>query len=173
MRLIVGLGNPGKEYKKTRHNAGFLTVDRLCKKKGLQFERSRKLKAEVAKGDELIILKPRTYMNLSGLSVKEAKNSYGAGLNQILIVSDDTALPFGELRMRKSGSSGGHKGLKNIEELLQSQEYTRLRLGIGKPREGQLLEEYVLEPFGSEEQEGLEKMIEEAVTIIEEWSQNE
>lgn len=135
VKIIVGLGNPGPEYAATRHNIGFMVVDRL--KRELHATETRKrFRAEIAEafvgGEKLVLLKPQTYMNLSGISAREAAQWYKAALEDILVVVDDIELPFGASRMRSGGSSGGHNGLKSIAAELGSDQYPRLRLGVGR-----------------------------------------
>ena len=132
--LIVGLGNPGPEYELTRHNIGFLTLDRLAEQQGCTFRPDRL--AEVAdfkyKGRSIHLIKPSTYMNLSGKAVNYWLQSFKVAKENLLVVVDDIALPFGTLRLRAKGSSAGHNGLKNIEDLSGGQDYARLRMGVGK-----------------------------------------
>ena len=131
--LIVGLGNPGPKYELTRHNIGFLTLDRLAGQKGEVFEVSRL--AEVSsvkhKGRTLYLIKPTTFMNLSGKAVNYWLQELKIPKENLLVLTDDIALPFGTLRMRAKGSSAGHNGLKNIEQLTGGQNYPRLRMGVG------------------------------------------
>lgn len=170
MNLIVGLGNPGKKYANTRHNIGFMVVDELARIKNILFKKEAKFKGEIAKAaaEEIFVLKPLTYMNLSGESVRAVTDYYQIPLENILVVSDDFALPFGELRLRPGGSSGGQNGLKSIEEELQTNQYPRLRFGIGSPN-GQPAEDYVLEAFTKAEEKALTEIIERAVNAIETW----
>ena len=135
VKIIVGLGNPGQEYAATRHNIGFMVVDRL--KRELHATDTRKrFRAEIAEafvgGERLVLMKPQTYMNLSGVSAREAARWYKASLEDIVVVVDDIELPFGTSRMRAGGSSGGHNGLKSIAAELGSDQYPRLRLGVGR-----------------------------------------
>lgn len=135
VKIIVGLGNPGQEYAGTRHNIGFMVVDRL--KRELHAPDTRKrFRAELSEvyvgGEKLVLVKPQTYMNLSGISAREAAQWYKASLEDILVVVDDIELPFGASRMRAGGSSGGHNGLKSIAAELGSDQYPRLRLGVGR-----------------------------------------
>jgi len=165
----VGLGNPGVAYKYTRHNIGFLIADAFCEKHKLVFTKKAKFKASEAKGNNTFVIKPETYMNLSGESVQSVMHFYKLALEGLLVISDDVALPFGELRLRAAGSAGGHNGLKSIEYSLQSQSWARLRIGVGAPRQSQPLEEYVLEPFNALERESLVQVIDKAVDAIESW----
>lgn len=170
--LIVGLGNPGKTYDNTRHNIGFEIVDAIAKQAELKFSKAKAFKAEVAKGEKkqgtIYLLKPQTYMNLSGEAVSLFVSYHQIPLEQILVITDDFALPFGELRLKPKGSSGGHNGLKDIELRLQTQEYPRLRIGIGDPG---LLSwpDYVLEKFTPEEKKTLPDVLERAVEAVELW----
>lgn len=170
--LIVGLGNPGKKYDSTRHNLGQMVLSAFAAKHSLAFKKERDLKGEIAKGNwkggKVFLLFPTTYMNLSGQAVKKTMSFYKIPTDEVLILSDDVALPFGTLRFRKKGSAGGHNGLKSIEESLGTQEYQRLKLGIGEPSVG-YLEDYVLMPFTKEEQEKIPEITTQAVNFIEEW----
>ena len=143
--LIVGLGNIGSEYAGTRHNIGFRVLDALAKASNLVFEDKRygAVASLSLKGQQLVLLKPSTYMNLSGNAVRYWMNKENVPLERILVVVDDLALPFGALRMKPSGSDAGHNGLKNIASVLGTQAYARLRFGIGNdfPRGGQFTEE--------------------------------
>lgn len=134
MKLIVGLGNPGKEYEKTRHNAGFMCIDEVAKKCNLSFD-TKKFKALIAtgfvNGEKVILMKPQTYMNLSGEAVGECVRFYDIDSDDILVLVDDLDLPVGKIRLRTKGSSGGQNGLKNIIAHLGTQEFKRVRIGIG------------------------------------------
>ncbi len=164
--LIVGLGNIGKEYDGTRHNIGFRVLDALAKASNLVFEDKRygAITTLSVKGQQLVLLKPSTYMNLSGNAVRYWMNQENIPLERLLIVVDDLSLPFGTLRMKPSGSDGGHNGLKHIAAVLGTQAYARLRFGIGNdfPRGGQV--DYVLGQFT---EENLQTM-EERLTIADE-----
>ena len=151
--LIVGLGNIGSEYAGTRHNIGFRVLDALAKASNLVFEDKRygAVASLSLKGQQLVLLKPSTYMNLSGNAVRYWMNKENVPLERILVVVDDLALPFGALRMKPSGSDAGHNGLKNIASVLGTQAYARLRFGIGNdfPRGGQI--GFVLGQFTEED----------------------
>jgi len=174
--LIVGLGNPGKKYEFTRHNFGQMVLYAFAEKNHFSFKKEREFKGEVAKGTwkkgKIFLLFPTTYMNLSGQAVRKIVDFYKISLENILIISDDAALPFGNHRFRDKGSAGGHNGLKSIEESLGTQDYQRLKLGVGEPLVG-FLEDYVLSPFTKEEQEKLPEMITQGVTFLEEWLSRE
>lgn len=135
VKIIVGLGNPGQEYAATRHNIGFMVVDRLRRELHAAETRKR-FRAEIAEafvgGEKLVLMKPQTYMNLSGISAREAAQWYKVAIDDILVVVDDIELPFGASRMRGGGSSGGHNGLKSLAAELGSDQYPRLRLGVGR-----------------------------------------
>lgn len=177
-RLIVGLGNPGRAYEKTRHNIGFMVVEALAKKWGLEWKKSLRLQGAVAlKKDEdgerteVVLLMPQTYMNLSGESVRKAVQKHGLNIDELLIVVDDVEIAFGTLRLRSQGSSGGHNGLKSVEGCLLSRDYPRLRMGIGPQirEEREMLEEFVLSPFSAEEQKMLAAFIEKGCLAVEQW----
>jgi len=136
MKLIVGLGNPGKTYTNNRHNIGFMCLSHFAKTQGISFDKkqgkARIGSGEVA-GNQLLLARPQTYMNHSGQSVSRLVNKYKIGLNDILIIHDDLDLPLGTIRFRQSGSSGGHKGVDSIIYELESQDFPRLKVGIGRP----------------------------------------
>ena len=166
--LIVGLGNIGKEYDGTRHNIGFMVLDALAKASNLVFEDKRygAITTLSVKGQQLVLLKPSTYMNLSGNAVRYWMNQENIPLERLLIVVDDLSLPFGTLRMKPSGSDGGHNGLKHIAAVLGTQAYARLRFGIGNdfPRGGQV--DYVLGQFTEENLQTMEERLTVADEMI-------
>jgi len=170
--LIVGLGNPGREYDLTRHNLGQIVLFAFAKKCSLFFKKKRELKGDIAKGiwndKRIVLLFPTTYINLSGQSIRKVINFYKIPIDKVLILSDDAALSFGKIRFRKKGTSGGHNGLKNIEESLGTNDYQRLKLGIGMPSMG-CLEDYVLKSFTDKEQEKIPEITAQAIDMIEEW----
>ena len=159
--LIVGLGNIGSEYAGTRHNIGFRVLDALAKASNLVFEDKRygAVASLSLKGQQLVLLKPSTYMNLSGNAVRYWMNKENVPLERILVVVDDLALPFGALRMKPSGSDAGHNGLKNIASVLGTQAYARLRFGIGNdfPRGGQI--GFVLGQFTEEDLKTMDERV--------------
>lgn len=170
--LIAGLGNIGAEYELTRHNIGFLVLDRLAEAHGVEFELNRYAeKSEFKyKGKNLHLIKPTTYMNLSGKAVAYWLRELKIETNRLLVVVDDVALPFGSLRLRPRGSSAGHNGLKNIEEILGTQNYARLRFGIGSNyRKGQQAN-YVLSNFEQEEFNQLPEIMDKGCKIIESFA---
>ena len=169
MKILLGLGNPGKEYHWTRHNIGFLVLDFLARRHGLAFKKGRGQYVECTfhlNGERIVAAKPITYMNLSGLAAREIVRFYKLeNLHDFLVIVDDFHLPFGMLRFRKSGSDGGQKGLRSIFDQLGTQEFPRLRVGIGDhvgdPKA------YVLQPFSPEEFEKLPTILHHAVDGIE------
>lgn len=166
--LIVGLGNIGSEYVNTRHNIGFKILDFLAKKEGLSFETVKlgSLAQYKYKGRTFLLLKPNTYMNLSGKSVKYWMDKENIPLENILVITDDLNLSFGTIRIRKKGSDGGHNGLKNINLVLNTQEYTRFRFGISDEfKKGQQID-YVLGDWDDTEKEKLPERLELASEII-------
>ena len=166
--LIVGLGNIGSEYAGTRHNIGFRVLDALAKASNLVFEDKRygAVASLSLKGQQLVLLKPSTYMNLSGNAVRYWMNKENVPLERILVVVDDLALPFGALRMKPSGSDAGHNGLKNIASVLGTQAYARLRFGIGNdfPRGGQI--GFVLGQFTEEDLKTMDERVGVACEMI-------
>ena len=170
--LIIGLGNIGDEYANTRHNIGFDIADELAKNHNASFETQRH--ADYAhlsiKGRQLHVIKPNTYMNLSGKAVRYWMNELEIKVDSIFVLVDDLAIDFGKLRIRGNGSDAGHNGLKNINELLQTQNYPRLRFGIGNnyPKGRQV--DYVLGKFNNEEQKFLPELIDKSVKSIESFA---
>jgi PTH1 family peptidyl-tRNA hydrolase len=152
--LIVGLGNPGREYLRSRHNVGFLCVDGLTKRWGFAFGRQR-ARAEVAdgnfRGQRVILAEPQTYMNNSGESVRGLTRMYGIEPNNLLVVYDDMDLPFGRIRLRDQGSSGGHRGIQSIIDSLGTNQFPRLRIGVGRPPAGAEPIDHVLKSFSLSE----------------------
>jgi len=171
--LIVGLGNPGAEYAKTRHNAGFLLVEKLAAQWQSDWTNERKFRARIAKADRdgkrILLCEPQTFMNLSGETVGALVNFYQLPLKQILVAVDDADLPFGEIRLRASGSSGGHHGLESIEQHLASRQFARLRIGIGRQDGAREIMDFVLGKFDQAESAVLEKVLGRATDQMECW----
>jgi PTH1 family peptidyl-tRNA hydrolase len=171
--LIVGLGNPGAEYAHTRHNAGFLLVEKLAGQWPAGWANERKFAARVAKaernGRKVLLCEPQTFMNLSGEAVGALVKFYQLPLARILVAVDDADLPLGEIRLRKSGSSGGHHGLESIEQHLASREFARLRIGIGRKDSARAIANHVLGKFEKSERELLEQVLERAADQVETW----
>ncbi len=185
MKLIVGLGNPGKDYVGTRHNIGFETVDQLAQKLGWigqpgEFDRLARSRFDglaldgsisIPSGgvEKLVLLKPLTYMNLSGKAVQSAMAFYQLTAKEVMVVLDDIALPCGRIRLRAEGSSGGHNGLKDIERALGDNQYPRLRLGIDPPPSGRVQKDYVLGRFTGDQRRQIDPAVERAAGAIRMW----
>jgi PTH1 family peptidyl-tRNA hydrolase len=171
--LIVGLGNPGADYAKTRHNAGFLLVEKLAADWKCDWASERKFVARTAKSDRngkrVLLAEPQTFMNLSGESVGALVKFYQLAPVKILVAVDDADLPFGEIRLRGNGSSGGHHGLESIESHLGTREFARLRIGIGRKDGAREITNYVLGRFEKSENELLEKILSRAAAQIDCW----
>lgn len=170
LRIIVGLGNPGKKYISTRHNIGFMTIDRLAEQCEIACNK-KKFEAIIGEGfigeKKILISKPQTYVNLSGVSVGKIVAYYGCPLNRIMVVCDDLNLPVGKIRIREKGSSGGHNGLESIAHYVGS-EFPRLRIGIGQPVVKDA-KEYVLTHFTEDEKEIINQAIDKACHAIDTW----
>lgn len=157
--VIIGLGNPGRQYEDTRHNVGFMLLDRLALADGAVFKSEPKMQAHLARlANGLFLAKPQTFMNLSGRCVRQMLSFYKWEPQQILVVHDDVALPLGHLRFREKGSAGGHNGIKSIIEQLGGDAFPRLKLGIGAAQPGQMTG-HVLGGFRPEERDDLENML--------------
>jgi len=171
--LVVGLGNPGAEYSRTRHNAGFLVVDRLAERWRVRWNYEKKFNARVAraeKGDRTALLcQPQTYMNSSGEAINAVAQFYRVPVGRLIIVMDDADLPLGVLRLRPSGSSGGHHGLESIEQHLGTSEYARLRVGIGRQNGAPQITGHVLGRFSSTEAALMDKVLTVASDQLECW----
>jgi len=169
IRLVAGLGNIGREYTKTRHNAGFWFANALAAELGATFEANPKFAGDVAKAGNLRLVKPATYMNLSGRSVGTLANFYAIAPEEILVVHDELDLKPGVVKMKLGGGVAGHNGLKDIRAALGSADFWRLRLGIGHPRESELSEQqvvdYVLKPPRPDEREAIDAAIAKALAV--------
>jgi len=170
VKLIVGLGNPGKKYQGTRHNLGFFVIDRLAQQNHIAIGKKfcDSLIGEWLHSDETIVLaKPQTFMNRSGESVKGLLAEYRGTADDVVVVYDDLDLPFGRIRIRPQGSAGGHRGILSIQEHLAGALFCRVRVGIGRPPEGMDAVDYVLEPFSAAERDGLGEIIDRAAASVE------
>ena len=171
--LIVGLGNPGKDYAATRHNVGFMALDRLAKRLGIEWEASKKFTSRWAKGwqdgNTVFLSKPQGYINLSGQSVAPLAQYYQIPNGRVMVVVDDLDLPLGAVRMRPSGGTGGHRGLDSIQGLLGKDDFPRLRLGIGRPESNRDVSSFVLGKFAEAETELLEKVLETGADQLTCW----
>lgn len=164
--LITGLGNPGREYAMNRHNIGFRVVEALAGNEPFMSDRHGETATVRFKGRQLILLKPNTYMNLSGKAVRYHLSENKIEPVNLVVITDDIALPFGKLRLRPRGSDGGHNGLKSIQELLGTQDYPRLRFGVGSEFQRGAQADYVLSDFSSTEEKELTAHIERAVKCV-------
>jgi PTH1 family peptidyl-tRNA hydrolase len=171
VKIVVGLGNPGREYAGTRHNIGFMVINRLGRIAGATAVKKR-FRSEIVEGildgEKLVLVAPQTYMNLSGHAVREVVNWYHLPAEDLIVVADDLDLPFGTLRMRARGSAGGHNGLASIFEQLGTQEITRLKIGIGRGPGSAYSR--VLSRFSPEEEKALPDLIERAVAGVKLWA---
>src|SRR5688572_3429919 len=173
--LIVGLGNPGPKYAGNRHNVGFFVVDLLAKRTGAKFSRHRKAMAEVAEtrlgygleAPQLVLVKPLTYMNLSGGPVTALSNFYKVPSDQIIAVHDELDIPYGQLRLKVSGGEGGHNGLRSMSASMSTKDYVRLRFGIGRPPGRQDPADFVLSDFNPAERKELEFLVDRAADAVE------
>lgn len=166
-RLIVGLGNPGRQYVGTPHNVGFEVLDRLVARRDLRWQVNRPFQGEFASVGGLFFLKPLTYMNLSGQSVGAVARFYKIEPAEILVVVDDVALPLERLRVRPGGSAGGHNGLKSLIQHLQTTEFPRVRIGVGEAGAHESLSDHVLAPFSKVEREKIEPVLDRAAEAVE------
>lgn len=170
MKIIVGLGNPGKEYVNTRHNIGFMFVDEVAKTNNLSFSLDKSKRAELAtgtiKGEKVVLVKPITYMNLSGEALRLVMDYYKVGVEDIIVIHDDLDLPTGKIRIRANGSSGGHNGLKSIIANIKTQEFKRIKIGIDK--KGAVID-YVLGKFSKMELDEISKVLFNASNIIDDY----
>jgi peptidyl-tRNA hydrolase, PTH1 family len=187
MWLVVGLGNPGREYLGNRHNVGFLVADVLAARTGVKFGRHRRAVAEVGEGrlavgfdaPRIVIAKPMTYMNLSGGPVAALAQFYKIEPAQIIAVHDELDVPYGQLRCKIGGGEGGHNGLRSISRSLSTKDYLRVRFGVGRPPGRQDPADYVLSDFSAAEREELGYLVDRSADIVEavitrglEWTQN-
>lgn len=183
--LLVGLGNPGKEYARNRHNVGFMVAELLAGRIGAKFGRHRRAVAEVAEGrlgfggPKLVLAKPLTYMNLSGGPVAALAQFYKVPLGQVVAVYDELDIPYGQFRVKCGGGEGGHNGVRSMSKSLGSKDYVRVRFGIGRPPGRQDPADYVLSDFSAVERKELEFLVDRAADVVEavvtrgvEWAQN-
>jgi PTH1 family peptidyl-tRNA hydrolase len=170
MKLIVGLGNPGKQYEATRHNLGFMLIDRLMERAGgrrFRQEANAQVAEALLSGERVLLVKPQTFMNLSGGAVQALLERYGgASASNLVVALDDVALPFGMVRVRGRGSAGGQKGLRSIIERLGTQEFTRIRLGVKPYHPVSDLSAFVLSPIPRRELGSLEQMLDRAADAV-------
>ncbi|MGW0635062.1 aminoacyl-tRNA hydrolase [Nocardia salmonicida] len=169
--LVVGLGNPGPEYERTRHNVGFLVADVLAERIGGRFAVHKKSGADLLQarldGRQILLAKPRTYMNLSGRPVAALAKFFSVPVDQVIVVHDELDLPFGILKLKQGGGEGGHNGLRAISQALTTKEYLRTRIGIGRPPGRQDPADYVLKPFAAPERKEVPVIVEQAADAVE------
>ncbi len=170
MYLIGGLGNPGRKYSLTRHNIGFMVINQWAdaldvRLTGRRFQ-SRNIRTTFQK-KEIILIRPLTFMNLSGKSISACVDTFDVNAEHILMIHDDIDLPVGRIRVVRGGSAGGHNGVSSIIQSLGTKQFPRIKIGIGRPRHGEPIEEYVLSPFYGDENEIVEKVIQRAVKACE------
>jgi len=172
VKLVVGLGNPGKEYDGTRHNVGFVVAERLAERSGCAFSLDKRLGARIAKtslsGHDVVLIEPQSYMNLCGPVVAKVAREREVVPEDVLVISDDFHLPLGKLRVRREGSAGGHNGLRSLIGALGTDGFARLRVGIGEPREG-YAEQYVLKRFRPAERKAIDEALDLATDCAEDW----
>lgn len=168
--LIVGLGNPGSAYKNTRHNVGFMVIDELLRRHHCTAVKKASFEGELFKYDFHYLLKPLTFMNLSGRSMLAVKQFFK--MDEVIVIHDDLDLPFGTLRFKRGGGHGGHNGLKSADEAI-GREYIRVRMGIGHPGERHLVSDYVLSPFSPEERPWLQAWISQGADAVEALLEND
>ena len=169
--LVVCLGNPGPKYEGTRHNAGFMTADAIAKEYSIRIDRAR-FKAltgqGVMGGENVLVMKPQTYMNLSGEAVRQAVNFYKIPAERVIVVSDEMSLPIGKIRVRARGSAGGHNGLKNIIQNLGTDQFPRIRVGVGAPPHPDYdVKDWVLESFKNQDAEDIADAVLRAARAVE------
>lgn len=171
MKLVVGLGNPGKKYAKTKHNVGFMSLDYYAKTKKIKFKKESKFNGESLKVGDLVLLKPHTFMNNSGLSILATINYYNIAIEDICIIYDDLDLPLGKIRLREKGSAGGHNGIKSIISHLGTDEFKRVRIGIDKNPMFDTAD-YVLSSFSKSEMETIKEVFHHTDKIVDDFSEN-
>ncbi|GLI10253.1 peptidyl-tRNA hydrolase [Paenibacillus tyrfis] len=170
MKWFVGLGNPGRQYEATRHNIGFMALDRFADKHGIKITQS-KCKGLLGEGhvagQKVYLLKPQTYMNLSGESMRAFMDFYKAAIEDLIVVYDDLDTPYGQIRLRYQGSAGGHNGIKSAIAHLGTQSFQRIRMGISRPAPGRDIADYVLSPFSKEEFQQMPELLDKTVEAME------
>ena len=169
MKIIVGLGNPGKEYEKTRHNIGFMVIDKIAEILNININKNKfngLLGEGIYGGEKILLVKPQTFMNLSGNCVQEVATFYKVQSEDIIVIYDDIDIEFGKIRIRPNGSSGTHNGMRNITEMLQTQSFPRIRVGAGRPKENQELYNFVLSHFDKNEMEIIQNSIDNSAKAV-------
>lgn len=172
MKLIVGLGNPGSKYENTRHNIGFRVIDEIAKTLNIPLKQEKYKGVfgfETINGEKVFLLKPLTYMNLSGESVRPLMDFYKISIEDVVVIYDDLDIPPGKIRLRQKGGHGGHNGIKSLLAHLGTDTFKRIRIGVGRPEPGVAVANYVLGAFRAEEREEVEASVDQAVKACESW----
>ncbi|MBM7601296.1 PTH1 family peptidyl-tRNA hydrolase [Virgibacillus halotolerans] len=172
MKCIVGLGNPGRKYKDTRHNIGFMVIEELLDRHQWKLDKKKfngKYSMEFSKGEKVILLQPQTYMNLSGESIRPLMDFYDMNTEDVLVIYDDLDLPTGKIRLRQKGGHGGHNGIRSTIDHLGTKEFKRLRIGIGRPTTPIPVVDYVLQSFSREQQDDVVSSVKKAADACESW----
>lgn len=174
MKVMIGLGNPGKKYEKTRHNIGFMAIDRLADKLMIPLNET-KFKSiygsGIVNGEKVFLMQPQTFMNLSGESVRAFLDFYKLTTDDMLVLYDDLDLPVGQIRLREKGGHGGHNGIRSLIQHLGTKEFKKIRLGIGRPTTSISIVDYVLQDFAKQEMQQIEDVIDRATDACEAWIQ--
>ncbi len=176
MKILIGLGNPGREYQGSRHNVGFETIDFLANKWGISINQAKFqgiFGSGVVQGEKVILLKPLTYMNLSGICIRQVIDFYKANLSDIVVIYDDMDMAPGRLRMRKKGSAGGHNGIRSTIEHLGSEQFNRIKIGIGRPERKSDVTDFVLTGFQPDEVDIMRDAVKSTAEICEFWLKND
>ena len=172
MKIIVGLGNPGLAYRRTRHNIGYMVVNALAELRGIRIKRGRYQcmwgEGEIGK-ERVVLVRPITFMNSSGVAVAGVMKHYDCALTDLLVIGDDVNLDLGKIRLRRAGSAGGHNGMTSIIQQLHSEEFSRLRIGVSRPPEGMEMMSYVLGAFRRGEWPAVREVTERSVQAVETW----
>lgn len=172
MKMVVGLGNPGKKYQATKHNIGFITLDELAYQQKISFNQS-KFEADIAEGrfnnEKVLFVKPQTYMNDSGRSVRPLMDYYNVDAADLLVIYDDLDLPVGKVRLRQKGSAGGHNGIKSIIQHIGTQDFNRIRIGIDRPFPKQTVVQHVLSPFAKNVYDDMLDAVKRSAAATTDW----
>lgn len=175
MKLVVGLGNPGIKYALTRHNVGFFVIDRLSEEWGVPVKQHPKWNAEIGeghvRGEKMMLLKPQTFMNLSGLAVRPVMDYFNMDVDDLVVIYDDLDLPPGKIRLRLKGSAGGHNGMKSVIQHLGTDQFKRIRIGIDRPKPSVAVTDYVLTPFAKHEEEAMAEAVDRAASAVNCWTE--
>lgn len=172
MKCVIGLGNPGKKYEKTRHNIGFIVIDELTRRHNASLDEVKfksTYSVTTVAGQKVMFIKPQTFMNLSGEAVRPLIEYYKIKVEDIVVIYDDLDLPVGKIRMREKGGHGGHNGIRSLIQHLGTKEFKRIRIGVGRPTTAQAIADYVLKPFAKKEQEDMKITVQESADACDMW----